>query len=112
MDLDISAGCTVDVAFTPKEAGHRSATLVVGTDTGQYTSVLVDGDAHYTPTIQAGANDVVAGSEIGIGGAGFAPQATITLLWADGAGSTHHRRDRRVRQLPDLHARGRQRTPR
>ena len=51
----ISAGCTVDVAFTPKEAGHRSATLVVGTDTGQYTSVLVDGDAHYTPTIQAGA---------------------------------------------------------
>jgi WD40-like Beta Propeller Repeat len=87
VDLDISAGCTVDVAFTPKGAGHRSATLVVGTDTGQYTSVLVDGDAHYTPTIQAAANDVIAGSEIGIGGSGFAPSATITLLWADGAGA-------------------------
>jgi hypothetical protein len=87
VDLDISAGCTVDVAFTPKGAGHRSATLVVGTDTGQYTSVLVDGDAHYTPTIQAGANDVIAGSEIGVGGSGFAPQAVITLLWADGAGA-------------------------
>ena len=84
--LQIAAGCTVDVAFTPKEAGHRSATIVVGTDSGQYTSVLVDGDSHYTPTVVAAANDVVAGKEIGIGGAGFAPGATITLLWADGAG--------------------------
>jgi Tol biopolymer transport system component len=84
--LEIAAGCTVDVAFVPKEAGHRSATILVGTDTGQYTSVLVDGDAHYTPTIQAAANDVLAGNEIGIGGAGFAPNATVTLLWADGAG--------------------------
>ena len=48
--------------------------------------MLVDGDAHYTPTIQAGATDVSAGEEIGVGGAGFAPKATITLLWADGAG--------------------------
>jgi hypothetical protein len=84
--LEISAGCTVDVAFTPKEAGHLSATVVVATDGGQYTSVLVDGDAHYTPSIQASATDVKAGGEIGIGGSGFAPNATITLLWADGAG--------------------------
>ena len=84
--LEISAGCTLDVAFAPQEAGHRSATVVVGTDTGQYTSVLVDGDAHYTPIIQAAATDVVAGDEIGVGGSGFAPKATITLLWADGSG--------------------------
>jgi Tol biopolymer transport system component len=84
--LQISAGCTVDIAFVPQDAGHRSATVVVGTDTGQYTSVLVDGDAHYTPTIQAAATDVIAGNEIGVGGAGFAPNATVTLLWADGAG--------------------------
>ncbi len=84
--LEISAGCTVDVAFTPIDAGHRSATVVVSTDTGQYTSVLVDGDSHYTPAIQAAATDVVAGDQIGVGGAGFAPNATITLLWADGAG--------------------------
>jgi Tol biopolymer transport system component len=84
--LEISAGCALDVAFAPQEAGHRSATVVVGTDTGQYTSVLVDGDAHYTPTIQAGALDVVAGKEIGVGGSGFAPKATVTLLWADGSG--------------------------
>jgi len=84
--LQISAGCTVDVAFAPKEAGHRSATIVVATDTGQYTSVLVDGDAHYTPTIQAAGTDVMAGDQIGVGGAGFAPNANITLLWADGAG--------------------------
>jgi Tol biopolymer transport system component len=84
--LQISAGCTVDIAFVPNDSGHRSATVVVGTDTGQYTSVLVDGDAHYTPTIQAGATDVIAGKEIGVGGAGFAPNATVTLLWADGAG--------------------------
>ena len=85
--LAIAAGCTVDVVFTPKDSGHRSATIIVGTDTGQYTSVLVDGDSHYTPTIQTAANDVVAGHEIGIGGAGFASNATITLLWADGAGA-------------------------
>ncbi len=84
--LEISAGCTLDVAFAPQEAGHRSATVVVGTDTGQYTSVLVDGDAHYTPTILAGATDVVAGNEIGVGGSGFAPKTTVTLLWADGYG--------------------------
>jgi Tol biopolymer transport system component len=84
--LDISAGCTVDVAFAPKEAGHRSATVVVATDTGEYTSFLIDGDAHYTPTIQGAAIDVVAGNEIGIGGSGFAPKATVTLLWADGGG--------------------------
>jgi Tol biopolymer transport system component len=84
--LQISAGCTVDVAFAPTEAGHRSGTVVVSTDTGQYTSVLVDGDARYTPTIQAAATDVVAGDQIGIGGSGFAPNSTITLLWADGAG--------------------------
>jgi Tol biopolymer transport system component len=84
--LAISAGCTVDVAFVPKDSGHRSATVVVSTDTGQHTSVLVDGDAHYTPTIGAGATDVLAGTEVGVGGSGFAPKATITLLWADGAG--------------------------
>jgi hypothetical protein len=59
---------------------------VVATDTGQYTSVLVDGDAHYTPTIQAAGTDVMAGEQIGVGGSGFAPDANITLLWADGAG--------------------------
>lgn len=84
--LDISVGCTVDVAFVPKEAGHRSATVVMSTDTGQYTSVLVDGDAHYTPTIQAAATDVLVGTQVGVGGSGFAPKATVTLLWADGAG--------------------------
>jgi hypothetical protein len=85
--LDIAAGCTVDVAFAPHEAGHQSAIVVVSTDAGQYTSFLVDGDAHYTPSIQAGANDVVAGDAVGVGGSGFAPKATITLLWADGAGA-------------------------
>ncbi|MEO7370498.1 MAG: choice-of-anchor D domain-containing protein, partial [Ilumatobacteraceae bacterium] len=84
--LEISAGCTLDVAFSPNEAGHRSATVVISTDSGQYTSVLVDGDAHYTPKLQAAGIDVMAGDEIGIGGTGFAPNATITLLWADGAG--------------------------
>lgn len=84
--LEIAAGCTIDVAFAPNEAGHESAIIVASTDTGQYTSFLIDGDAHYTPTIQSGATDVVAGDEVGIGGSGFAPKSTITLLWADGAG--------------------------
>ena len=105
--LQISGGCTVDVAFAPKEAGHRSATVVVATDTGQYTSVLVDGDSHYTPAIQAAGTDVIAGQQIGVGGSGFAPNATITLLWADGAGRQHDRPSRRRRELLDLDARRR-----
>jgi hypothetical protein len=28
----------------------------------------------------------MAGEQIGVGGSGFAPDANITLLWADGAG--------------------------
>ena len=110
--LQISAGCTVDVAFAPKEAGHRSATVVVGTDTGQYTSVLVDGDAHYTPAIQAAGTDVIAGNEIGVGGSGFAPNATITLAVGRRRRATHHRPADDGGQLPDLDARRRQRAPR
>jgi Tol biopolymer transport system component len=84
--LDIIAACTIDVAFTPTDTGQRSATIVVNADGGYYTSISLSGAAHYAPTIGANASDVLAGTEIGIGGSGFAPNALVTLLWADGGG--------------------------
>jgi hypothetical protein len=50
--------------------------------------MTVDGSAKYAPTLEATATDVQAGGQIGLGGSGFAPKSTVTLLWADGAGGT------------------------
>jgi Tol biopolymer transport system component len=98
--LDITAGCNVDVTFTPQAAGRRSATVIVSAEYGtvdaagvatsytSYTSMTVDGSAKYAPTLEATATDVQAGGQIGLGGSGFAPKSTVTLLWADGAGGT------------------------
>jgi Tol biopolymer transport system component len=98
--LDITAGCTIDVTFTPQAAGRLSATIIVSAEFGSvdaagvatsftsYTSISVDGSAKYAPTLEATATDVQAGGQIGLGGGGFAPKSTVTLLWADGAGGT------------------------
>ncbi|MEZ5252199.1 MAG: hypothetical protein R2713_24205 [Ilumatobacteraceae bacterium] len=40
----------LDVAFTPTEAGHRTASVLALTEFGQYTSVLVNGDGIATPS--------------------------------------------------------------
>lgn len=78
--------CAVEVAFEPHEAGYRTATIVVRSDTGQYTSVLVNGSAVYDPDVVVAVDSVRAGDAIGIGGAGFAPDAEVTIGWADGSG--------------------------
>lgn len=82
------ATCAVEIAFEPVEAGYRTGTVIVRSDTGQYTSVLVNGTASYDPNVVVAADTVRAGDVIGIGGAGFAPNAEVTISWADGTGNT------------------------
>jgi Tol biopolymer transport system component len=84
--LAIGKPCSVDVVFTPTAAGHRTATIVAATPEGFYTTILVNGDGRYAPTMAASAGTVVAGSRIAVVGTGFAPNAAVLLQWADGTG--------------------------
>ncbi len=81
--------CTVEVSFTPTDDGPRSASLLVST-TGahQYTAVVLGGAGHYEPQLTM-ANPVVrTGSRLDVGGAGFPPNAAVTIAWADGIGQS------------------------
>ncbi|MFN8024209.1 MAG: choice-of-anchor D domain-containing protein [Acidimicrobiales bacterium] len=81
-----SASCSFDVAFTPTESGHRTATILAFTEFGQYTSVLVDGDGTRFAELVVATPEVRAGDEVGLGGTGFRPNTEVTLSWADGRG--------------------------
>ena len=80
------ASCSFDVAFTPTESGHRTATVLAYTEFGQYTAVLVNGDGTRFAELVVATPEVRAGDPIGLGGSGFRPNAEVTLSWADGRG--------------------------
>ena len=87
-DRKVAAGttCELSVTFRPTAGGRRSATVVAQTSTDVYATILVSGDAHYAPTLSASAPAVLAGSRLAIVGSGFAPNANVTVAWADGSG--------------------------
>ncbi len=87
--LDIAQSCTVAVSFTPKAAGRRSAVVTIGTDAGQYATILVGGDGRYTATMSTSSDRLFSGATFGVGGNGFPANSTVTLLFADGAGGTY-----------------------
>lgn len=84
--LAIGETCLVAVTFTPTASGRRTATVVVTDRDGEYTTMLVSGEASYVTSLTTTADTLVAGSRLGVGGSGFAPNTVVTLLWADGAG--------------------------
>ncbi|MEZ5249816.1 MAG: hypothetical protein R2713_11565 [Ilumatobacteraceae bacterium] len=84
--INPSSTCSFDVAFTPTEAGHRTASVLALTEFGQYTSVLVNGDGYRDAELALAEPEVRAGDDIGLGGAGFRPLSTVVLTWADGRG--------------------------
>ncbi len=84
--VDAAGSCNVEVLFAPTAAGRRTASVRVTTVDGAYTTFLVSGDAHYEPKLAASTTVVVAPARLTMIGAGFAPNATVTLTWADGAG--------------------------
>lgn len=88
VSLDASTTCELHVIFTPTAGGRRSAQVLVTSRDGAYATMLLSGDAFYDPAIVALNPTIVAGSRLNIAGSGFAPNATVTLSWADGSGGT------------------------
>ncbi len=84
--LNPGSTCSIDAQFTPTEPGYRSATMIVTTSLGQYTSVVFVGDATRVATLQAAEPRVRAGNDVGLGGSGFKPNTLVTISWADGRG--------------------------
>ncbi|MEP7004904.1 MAG: choice-of-anchor D domain-containing protein, partial [Sphingomonas bacterium] len=86
--LDIGQACKLDVAFTPKTGGQRSAIVTVSTDAGQATTMLVGGEGRYTATMSTSSDRLFRGASFGIGGNGFPASTAITVLFGDGIGGS------------------------
>jgi hypothetical protein len=84
--LNPDAKCAVEVEFSPREAGYRSALLIATTTDGAYTTAVLGGFARYQPLFVV--NDSTSaqpGSDIGVGGRGFPPSAVVTIGFGDGS---------------------------
>lgn len=81
-----SESCPVEIVFTPTGSGRRTASVVVTTVDGAYTTMLVSGDAHYEPKLAVSNTTVVAPAKVQVVGAGFSPNTPVWVSWADGAG--------------------------
>ncbi len=84
--LNPGSNCAIDVAFTPTEAGYRTANVVVRNDLGQYATIVVDGVGTRTAELVTATPKVRAGGEVLLGGSGFRPDTVLTLSWSDGRG--------------------------
>ncbi len=84
--IDASGTCNIEVVFSPTASGRRTASVVVTTIDGSYTTMLVSGTAHYDPKLAVSTTTVIAPARLTVVGAGFAPNSAVTLSWADGQG--------------------------
>lgn len=83
-----ATGCKLQVAFTPTAGGRRSAQILVMTRDGGYATMLVSGDAFYEPKLVVSKPTITAGGRFTLTGFGFAPNAAVTISWADGSGGS------------------------
>jgi hypothetical protein len=81
-----SEACTLEVLFVPTASGRRTASVVVTTTDGAYTTMLVSGDAHWEPKLAVSNTTAVAPAKVQVVGAGFSPNTPVWVSWADGAG--------------------------
>jgi hypothetical protein len=86
--LNPGATCSIDALFAPTEPGYRSATIKVSTALGQYTSVVMVGDATRVAEFAVAEPQVRAGNDVGLGGSGFRPNTLVSIAWADGRGES------------------------
>jgi len=86
--LNPRATCSVGVMFTPTGAGRRTAVIRVSTPSGQYTTAVVGGDAHFTPTLEVVQASVRAGDDVTVLGHSFPAGAEVAIAFGDGAGPT------------------------
>lgn len=83
-----ATSCDLQVVFTPTAGGRRSAQIVVTTRDGGYATMLVSGDAFYDSQLAVSKSTITAGGRLNVTGTGFAPNATVTVSWADGSGGS------------------------
>lgn len=86
-DLGPGATCSLSVAFRPTDAGYRTALAIVTTTGGQYTAVVVDGNATRSAELVVTTSKIRAGADLTVGGQGFRPGSTVSVSWADGRGA-------------------------
>ena len=84
--IDAGQSCNLQVVFSPTAAGRRTANVVAGTGAGAYATILVSGDGRYDPKLAVSKPTIIAGSRALVMGTGFAPDAQVTVSWADGNG--------------------------
>ena len=82
--LNPDASCTIEVEFTPTDAGYRSALLIATTPGGHYTSAVLGGFARYEPTFEIPADSVLPGEDLGVGGSGFPAEVSVAIGFDDG----------------------------
>jgi len=81
--LNPRATCSLGVTFTPTEPGRRTALVRIVTELGEYTSVVVAGDASYSPSFRIDETEVLAGERFLAGGNGYPPNTEIAVLFDD-----------------------------
>ena len=86
--LNPRATCSVSVAFTPMAAGRRTGVVRVATPAGQYTTMVVAGDAHFAPSLEVTQPQVTAGDDVTVLGHAFPAGAQVAVVFGDGAGRT------------------------
>jgi hypothetical protein len=82
--LNPEATCAIGVTFTPGGADRRTALLEITTPHGQHTSVVLGGVGRFEPTLAVWTDEVIAGREVVAIGAGYRPNAEVTLSLGDG----------------------------
>lgn len=85
--LNPRATCSVGVTFSPNGPGRRTALVEIATPTGQYTTMVAAGDAAYEPVASVGSNEVAAGDDLLVGGAGYPPNTPFSTFFSDDAGT-------------------------
>lgn len=84
--IDAATACELQVIFSPRGAGRRTANIVAVTTDGVYATILVSGDGRYEPKLAVSNTSIMAGSRATVVGAGFSPFTVVTISWADGNG--------------------------
>jgi hypothetical protein len=81
-----ASNCTLDIVFAPTAGGRRTASVVVTTADGAYTTIIVSGDARWDPKIAVSNTVVIAPRKFTVVGTGFPPKTAVLLSWSDGIG--------------------------
>jgi Tol biopolymer transport system component len=84
--LAAAGTCTIDVVFAPTAGGRRTASVVVRSVDGAYTTMIVSGDARWDPKIAVSNTVVIAPTKFQVVGNGFPPNTPVLLSWSDGLG--------------------------